>query len=170
MKKLEDEKFGGPVEKILISACLLGQPVRYDGRAKTQESDLLACWREQGRLVTVCPEVQAGLATPRAPAEIQAGDGHDVLEGSARVITRDHEDVTPAFLHGAELALALCQRHRIRYAILTEASPSCGSQRIYDGDFAGHTVAGMGVTSALLTRHGVKVFSQHELGRVAALL
>lgn len=158
------------MEKLLISACLLGQPVRYDGRAKTQESPILTRWREEGRLVTVCPEVQAGLATPREPAEIQAGNGRDVLDGTARVIARDGEDVTPAFLRGAELALALCQRHGIRYAILTEASPSCGSQRIYDGGFAGRTMAGMGVTSALLARHGVDVFSQHELERVAALL
>ncbi|MGQ0335146.1 DUF523 domain-containing protein [Halomonas elongata] len=158
------------MEKLLISACLLGQPVRYDGRAKTQQSDILARWRKEGRLVTVCPEVQAGLATPRAPAEIEGGGGAEVLAREARVMTRDGEDVSVAFRYGADLALALCRRHRIRFAILTEGSPSCGSQRIYDGCFDGHTVAGMGVTTALLTQYGIRVFNQEEIARVAALL
>lgn len=158
------------MEKLLISACLLGQPVRYDGGAKTLDDPTLERWRRQGRLVAACPEVQAGLSTPRAPAEIQGGGGAGVWDGTARVIARDGEDVSQAFLSGAEQALALCQRHDIRIAILTEASPSCGSSALYDGSFTGHRVPGQGVTAALLERHGVRVFSQFELDQAQRAL
>ncbi|MDN3555346.1 DUF523 domain-containing protein [Halomonas maura] len=158
------------MDKILISACLLGQPVRYDGRAKPQHSAILARWRREGRLVAVCPELQAGLATPRAAAEIQGGGGLAVLDGAARVVTIDGVDVTSAFLHGARLALDLCRAHDVRYALLTEASPSCGSGEIHDGRFAGRRVAGAGVTSALLARHGVRVFSHHQIASLAEVL
>lgn len=158
------------MEMILTSACLLGQPVRHDGRAKSQDSAILARWRREGRLVTVCPEVQAGLATPRAPAEIQGGGGLAVLDGTARVITVDGVDVTSAFLRGARLALDLCRAHDVRYALLTEASPSCGSGEIHDGRFAGRRIAGTGVTAALLERHGVRVFPQHRIESLAELL
>lgn len=151
------------MEKLLISACLLGQPVRYDGGAKTLHDPTLERWRREGRLVAACPEVQAGLSTPRPPAEIQGGGGAAVLDGTARVIARDGEDVSELFMSGAEQALALCRRHRIRVAILTEASPSCGSSTLYDGSFTGNRVSGQGVTAALLERHGVRVFSQFEL-------
>ncbi|RTR05254.1 DUF523 domain-containing protein [Halomonas nitroreducens] len=158
------------MHKILTSACLLGQPVRYDGRAKPQDSAILARWRREGRLVAVCPEVQAGLATPRAPAEIQGGGGVEVLDGDARVVTVDGWDVTPAFLRGARLALDLCRAHDVRYALLTETSPSCGSGEIHDGRFAGRRAAGAGVTTALLERHGVRVFPQHQIESLAEAL
>ena len=51
--------------RILVSACLLGQPVRYDGRAKPMHDRLLATWQAQGWLVPLCPEVAAGLPTAR---------------------------------------------------------------------------------------------------------
>tara|TARA_B100000700_G_scaffold15369_1_gene15103 strand:- start:13923 stop:14414 length:492 start_codon:yes stop_codon:yes gene_type:complete len=158
------------MEKLLISACLLGQPVRYDGGAKTLHDPTLERWRREGRLVAACPEVQAGLSTPRAPAEIQGGGGAGVWDGTARGIARDGEDVSQAFLSGAEQALALCKRHDIRVAILTEASPSCGSSTLYDGSFTGHRVPGQGVTAALLERHGVRVFSQFELDQAQRAL
>ncbi|RAR64679.1 uncharacterized protein YbbK (DUF523 family) [Onishia taeanensis] len=147
------------MEKLLISACLLGQPVRYDGGAKALHDPTLERWRREGCLIAACPEVQAGMSTPRPPAEIQGGTGAAVLDGTAR----DGEDVSQAFLSGAEQALALCQQHDIRVAILTEASPSCGSRTLSDGSFTGHRVPGQGVTAALLERHGVRVFSQFEL-------
>ncbi|WP_304525164.1 DUF523 domain-containing protein [Halomonas sp. I5-271120] len=158
------------MEKLLISACLLGQPVRYDGGAKALHDPTLERWRREGRLVAACPEVQAGMSTPRPPAEIQGGTGAAVLDGTAQVIARDGADVSQAFLSGAEQALALCQRHHIRVAILTEASPSCGSSALYDGSFTGQRVPGQGVTAALLERHGVRVFSQFELDQAERAL
>ncbi|GAA3589759.1 DUF523 domain-containing protein [Marinobacter xestospongiae] len=158
------------MNKVLLSACLLGRRVRYDGGGLAVTDDILARWQSEGRVVTVCPEVDAGMAIPRSPAEIQGGDGRDVLAGSATVMERDGGVVTDAFRRGAELALAACQRHGIRVAVLTESSPSCGSQTIYDGRFAGHKRDGVGVTTALLTAHGIQVFSQHRLAEADAAL
>lgn len=159
------------MDKILVSGCLLGQPVRYDGTAKTGAPALLARWHAEGRLVATCPELAGGFPTPRPPAEIADGrDGADVLDGTARIVERGGADVTAGYLAGARIALALAQAHGCRYAVLTDASPSCGSTRIHDGGFAGVTHEGAGVTAALLRRHGIAVFAHDDLDRLAALL
>ncbi len=151
------------MSKLLISACLLGDPVRYDGRAKLLSHPGLAALVDAGRVIPFCPEVAGGLPVPRPAAEILVGGGGAVLDGEARVQTRDGHDVTESFLAGAQQALVLCRRHDIRVAVLTESSPSCGSEQIYDGSFTRSLVAGSGVTAALLRRHGVAVFGQQRL-------
>ncbi|PQZ94157.1 MULTISPECIES: DUF523 domain-containing protein [Pseudomonas] len=160
------------MEKILISRCLLGHKVRYDGGA-SGPFDQLAVWQAEGRVVAICPEVAGGLPTPRPPAEIpggQGGQGVEVWEGRARVLTAEGEDVSAAFLDGARQALALVQRHGIRIAVLKAHSPSCGNLLTYDGTFTGVKVSGEGVTAALLKRHGVQVFSELELVQAAHAL
>lgn len=150
------------VPKVLVSACLLGQPVRYDGRS-SGHPDLLQRWQSEGRVVPLCPEVAGGLATPRAPAEIPGGQGSAVLDGHTQVITVDGENVSAQFLAGAQRALELVRRHRISIAVLKSGSPSCGNVQTYDGTFSGSKVSGEGVTTALLRREGVLVFSELEL-------
>lgn len=145
------------MQRILVSSCLLGQPVRYDGRAKTSHSALLARWREEGRLVSVCPEVAGGLPIPRPPAELS---GRTVRSAAG-------EDVSDFFRRGAEIALATARRHGIRMAILKDDSPSCGSTRIYDGTFTGTSIEGTGITADLLARHGIRVFAETELAAAA---
>jgi uncharacterized protein YbbK (DUF523 family) len=149
--------------KLLVSACLLGNPVRYDGRAKRLDHDGLEQLRAQDRIVAFCPEVAGGLPVPRAAAEIAAGDGDAVLDGLARVATREGEDVSRYFVSGAEQALALCRQQGVAAALLTELSPSCGSGQIYDGSFSRRRIDGSGVTAALLRRHGIAVFGHSEL-------
>lgn len=150
------------MEKILVSRCLLGHRVRYDGGAHGP-FDQLALWQAQGRVVALCPEVAGGLPTPRPPAEIPGGQGLQVLEGTARVLTEAGEDVSSQFLDGARQALALVQREHIRVAVLKARSPSCGNRETYDGSFSGQKVSGEGVTAALLSRAGVLVFNENEL-------
>ncbi|UVL56574.1 DUF523 domain-containing protein [Pseudomonas sp. B21-035] len=150
------------MHKVLVSACLLGQPVRYDGRA-SGHPELLQQWQNQGRIVPLCPEVAGGLATPRPPAEIPGGQGAAVLEGDTQVLTVTGEDVSVQFLAGAQRALELVRRHGIRIAVLKSGSPSCGNLLTYDGTFSGTKVTGEGVTVALLRREGVQVFSELEL-------
>jgi len=152
------------MEKILISGCLLGMEVRYDKKIQALENDLLFKWRGQGRLVVVCPEVEGGLPVPRPPAEIVGGSGEDVLNGAATVLNVQGEDVTAAFVRGADIALELVKRFGIRVAILKSKSPSCGSSVIYDGTFSQGQIPGQGVTTALLKKHGVMVFSEKEIG------
>jgi len=151
------------VKKILVSACLLGNPVRYDGRSKLLENAALDALMTQQRVISFCPEVAGGLPVPRPAAEIHGGDGHAVITAQARVRTRDGDDVTDCFIAGARQALALCREHDIDVAILTESSPSCGSGQVYDGSFSSSTVAGSGVTTALLRQHGIRVFNQFQL-------
>lgn len=148
--------------RVLVSACLLGQPVRYDGR-DSGHPDLLQRWQAEGRVVPQCPEVAGGLPTPRPPAEIPGGQGAAVLDGQAQVVTVTGLDVSEAFLAGARQALALVREHGIRVAVLKAGSPSCGNRLTYDGTFSGVKVPGEGVTTALLRREGVLVFSELEL-------
>lgn len=148
--------------KVLVSACLLGQPVRYDGRTSGYP-ELLQRWQAEGRVVPLCPEVAGGLPTPRAPAEIPGGQGALVLDGDRQVLTVSGENVSAQFIAGAQQALELVRRHGIRVAVLKAGSPSCGNRLTYDGTFSGVKVAGEGVTTALLRRAGVQVFSELEL-------
>ncbi|EPC01561.1 hypothetical protein L861_16955 [Litchfieldella anticariensis FP35 = DSM 16096] len=154
--------------KILISACLLGNPVRYNGSSKEIDHPLLAQWQREGRLVPICPEVVGGMPTPRPPAEIeQAASGADVLESEVRILDDQGDDVTASFVTGARLALQLAQRHGCRFALLTDGSPSCGSREIHDGSFSGVRHPGEGVTTALLRRHGIEVFAHTEVDVLA---
>lgn len=142
--------------KILISACLLGNKVRYDGRDNLIDSEFLQRLKEQGRLIPICPEIEGGLPTPRAPAEIQ--------EKFPLLITdRIGQDVTPQFLAGAEHTLEVALREGCCCALLKARSPSCGNLEIYDGKFEGTLTAGAGATAAELMRHGIPVYNEHQL-------
>lgn len=146
---------------MLVSGCLLGQPVRYDGQAKGVSDPRLEAWRQQGWLLSVCPEVEGGLAIPRPPAERRA-DG--------RVVTAEGLEVSEAFYRGARIALALCQRYGIELALLKANSPSCGNRRIYSGRFDGTLITGEGVTAALLRQHGIQVFNEFQLDALTQAL
>lgn len=156
---------------ILISACLLGQKVRYDGADKLCTSALLQRWQIQGRILALCPEVAGGFPVPRAPAEISnAQGGRDVLNHQAIVFERSGRNVTAGYLAGAQAALKIVKTHGVRIAVLKEGSPSCGSGYTYDGSFSGATTPKPGVTAALLEEHGVFVFNELELEAAEALI
>jgi uncharacterized protein YbbK (DUF523 family) len=152
------------VEKILISACLLGERVRYHGGDARREHPALQRWQAEGRLVPLCPEVTGGLSTPRPAAEIV------VTPEGRRVLTTAGTDVTRAFERGAEEAARTCAAHGIRVAILKDGSPSCGSHSIYDGTFSGRQTAGEGMTATRLRAAGVQIFSELEIDSAAACL
>ncbi len=159
------------MEKILVSSCLMGAPVRYDGCAKTLNDQLLATWRAQGRLVALCPEMAAGLPTPRPAAEIEPGAAaRDVLAGRAHVIDARGTSMSEAFVRGADLALEVLRENACRFALLTDGSPSCGSSYIYDGHFSGQRQSGEGVVAARLRDAGVQVFAPDQLHDLALAL
>lgn len=147
--------------KVLISACLLAQRVRYDAKIIPVSDPLIKEWLAQGILLDVCPEVCGGLKTPRAPAEIQQ---------TGLITTETGTDLSQAFKMGAEKTLRLALQHKIKIAVLTERSPSCGSGLIYDGQFNRTLISGQGVTSKLLRENGIQVFNQFQLQQVAILL
>ena len=139
------------MEKILISACLVGDKVKYDSHSNYNEKVKLLL--EKYELVPFCPEVEGGLPTPRHPSE----------RVKDRVKMDNGKDVTKNFDKGAELALNICLYLGIKIAILKEGSPSCGSHKIYDGTFSHKLKDGQGVTAELLERKGIKVISEEEI-------
>lgn len=168
------------MEKILVSACLLGEAVRYDGKDNLVDSPLWQGWQREGRFVSVCPECAGGLPTPRPPAEIK-GPSADVKRRGAetqvpdpkdaiRVVTVTGADVTAPFVQGAETALRLARDANIRFAVLKARSPSCGKGQIYDGSFSRTLIEGDGITAALLGRHGIEVFTEYQLQQLAERL
>ncbi|WP_421578497.1 DUF523 domain-containing protein [Shinella sp. M31] len=153
--------------KILISACLAGLPVRYNGSAKPLLHDAVERWKAEGRLVTLCPELAGGFQVPRPPAEIENGlDGDDVLDGRARVVEISGGDVSAAYIDGARIALDVAHENGCRHALLIDGSPSCGSSFVYDGSFSGLKHAGQGVTAAFLRRNGIAVYSDREVDQL----
>jgi uncharacterized protein YbbK (DUF523 family) len=142
------------MEKLLISACLLGCSTRYDGKSKKVITDLdLQKLSEKYQLVPYCPEIYGGLPTPRIPSE-RIGD---------KVMMKDGRDVTDNYKRGALEALELCRIYNIRTAILKERSPSCGKGEIYDGTFTGALTERDGVTAELLCANGIRVLGETEI-------
>jgi uncharacterized protein YbbK (DUF523 family) len=155
---------------ILVSACLLGEPVRYDGSHAMVVSPTLNALLRKRKVISFCPEVEGGCPIPRPPAEIIGGDGHSVLDGKAKVLEINGRDTTMEYLKGAQKTLHLAQSTDVKIAILKEDSPSCGSHRIYDGSFSIRLKAGMGVTAALLERNAIHVFGEEQIQEAAEFL
>ncbi len=138
-------------QPLLISACLLGVPCRYDGQSKPLPG--IEALAERYALVPVCPEQLGGLPTPRVPAE-RNGD---------RVLTRDGRDVTDNYLRGACEALRIARLTGCARALLKAKSPSCGCGRIYDGTHTGTLIPGDGATAQLLKENGVCVTTEEDM-------
>ena len=141
----------------LISGCLAGLCCRYDGASRPQFKciDLVKC----GEGIVACPEQLGGLATPRTPSSIVGGDGFNVLDGKAEVLSVDGENRTHYFIKGAHEFLKILRSAGVDKIIMKEKSPSCGVKKIYEGD---RLVEGCGVTTALLLREGYHVLSSEE--------
>ncbi len=144
------------VSPIMVSACLLGVPCRYDGKDAFCAG--LMDFVSSFQVIPFCPEQLGGLSTPRSPARIWGGDGRDVLAGRAKLVNALDEDVTEAFRNGAEEALALALPAENSLAIMKDKSPSCGLRTPYCETATG---PGIGVTAALFESRGIRVF---ELG------
>lgn len=143
--------------KILVSACLLGQNCKYNGGNNKNEDVLKLA--ENYELVPVCPECFGGLPIPRVPSEIRDG----------RVYSKNGEDLTEAFLAGAEHTLYIAKECNAPVALLKENSPSCGFGMIYDGSFSGKKIEGNGITAQLLYDDEIQVFGESQINRLTNL-
>ena len=142
------------MEKILISACLVGENCKYNGGNNLHpQIDALL---EKYDLIPFCPEEEGGLPTPRNPSEVK---GESVFMDNGK-------DVTENFLKGAKIALMLCLFLKIKIAVLKERSPSCGTHQIHDGSFSEKLINGMGVTAKLLKENGIEVYSEDEIDKL----
>lgn len=139
------------MQKILISACLVGDKVNYKGQGNYHPD--VEKLKEKYELVLFCPEMEGGLPSPRIPSEIQ---GSQVVNKEGKLVTREFEK-------GANKALALCRYLGIHIAVLKESSPSCGTHLIHDGRFMDHKIKGMGITARLLKENGIDVYSEEEI-------
>ena len=139
-------------EKIIVSACLLGTPCRYDGKSKPCEKVIELA--EKYELIPVCPEQLGGLSTPRPPSEMQA-DG--------RFVNSEGGDVTANYRRGAEKTLHIAKEHGCTLAILKEKSPSCGVHSRYDGTFTRTLIHESGITASLLRKNGITVVSEDDI-------
>lgn len=152
--------------KILISSCLLGEDVRYDGENSSilynpsftfSQKELFMDILSENEIYSFCPEVSGGLSTPREAAEIVS------IEKPFKVETKDGNDVTINFLLGAKNALELCKSENITVALFKSKSPSCGNEKIYDGTFSSNLIEGQGLTAKLLEENGIRVFNETQI-------
>ena len=146
----------------LISACLLGIRCNWRDDDGYKSNAAVKLSVSEG-LIYVCPERMGGLGSPRAQMEIIGGNGYGVLDGAAKVTTSDGADVTPKLVAGAEVVLKLALRLEANVFIGKARSPSCGCGEVYDGTFTDKTIAGDGVTAALLKRNGIEVISDDDI-------
>ena len=144
-------------KNILVSACLLGQSCRYDGKSKPCER--VIALKDTYNLIPNCPEVMGGLPTPRTPSEI-CGE---------LVLMKDGRNVTENYNRGAQKALEIARENACTVAILKEKSPSCGSGLIHNGLFDGGLVEGDGITAKLLKSQGIHVLGESEITEVFSL-
>ena len=143
-----------PKKELLISACLLGVPCRWNKKSKENKKAIELYLK--GKAVPICPEIMAGLATPRPSCEIVGGDGADVLKGKAKVVDKTGKDYSKIFIDGAKETLKLAKKLGVSRVVLKSGSPSCGVKNIYTGSFDGKKKKGMGVTAALLKQNGIQ--------------
>lgn len=139
------------MEKIIVSACLLGDKVRYDGKSNYQEKIELI--KAKYDIIVICPEVDGGLKIPRIPSERRGAGVYD----------QTGKDVTNYFVSGANKALQICRYFNIKKALLKEKSPSCGKYKTYDGYFSYNLIDRPGLTAELLMREGVKIYNENEI-------
>lgn len=143
------------MKKILVSKCLYGGDiVRYDAGDVTEKDPRFLKWKEEGRLIPICPEVFGGLKVPRPDSQ---------RIGKTKVMSQTGIDVTEEYTKGAKEVLRLAIENDVIFCIMKEDSPSCGSKFIYDGTFTDTKVEGEGLAVEYLRKAGFKVFSEEDL-------
>jgi uncharacterized protein YbgA (DUF1722 family)/uncharacterized protein YbbK (DUF523 family) len=118
-----------PKVRIGISACLLGQEVRYNGGHK-KDSFLTDTFGKYVDWVPVCPEVELGMGTPRPPIRLERIGG-----GVRLIMPSTGQDYTEPMRDYAERRVAALAGMDLDGYVLKKDSPSCGMERVkvYDG-------------------------------------
>jgi len=135
----------------IVSACLMGVNCKYSGGNNKNEN--VINFLKDKEFTVVCPEQLGGLSTPRVPVEIVNGDYFNKIG----------ENVSTNFINGANETLNIIKMYNdIELIILKDGSPSCGSEKIYDGTFSNIKIDGMGCTAKLLLEKGYKIKSEND--------
>ena len=140
---------------ILVSACLAGINCKYDG--KNNENKYVKKLVKEGKAIPVCPEVLGGMKTPRIPCEIIKD------KNGKKVINKKGKNHTEEFENGALKTLKIARAVKADTAILKSKSPSCGYGKIYDGSFSDEIIKGNGLTTSLLLKNGIDIYTEKQI-------
>ena len=141
-------------ERVLVSACLLGENCKYNGG--NNKTNAIIEFLKDKEVFPVCPEVFGGLPTPRLKHEI-------ILSNNQRIVINENkEDVSEYFIKGALISLKKALDNGITLAILKQKSPSCGYKKIYNGNFDGTIIEGNGIFTDILLKHNIKVLTEED--------
>jgi uncharacterized protein YbgA (DUF1722 family)/uncharacterized protein YbbK (DUF523 family) len=126
----------GDRPRVGISACLLGERVRYDAGHK-RDAFLTDVLGRHVEWVEVCPEVEAGFGTPREPMRlVLAGSGRRGRgepfspENVSLVVPKTGTDVTAQLRRYAARKAKFLGGQRLSGFVLKKDSPSCGMERV----------------------------------------
>jgi len=158
--------------RILMSSCLMGIKCGYDGTANGEYPSALKFQEfETARIIKFCPE-EFSFGSPREMCDIHGGNGMDVLNGTAKVLSDTGVDWTDGMIAAAQKMLQIAIEEKVEIAVMMDVSAACGSQVIYSGNrFAPNKKyqIGAGVCAALLMKEGFKVVSQRDYASLEIL-
>ena len=137
--------------KVLVSACIMGENCKYNG--KNNKNSAAIHFLKDKEVISICPEVLAGMKIPRSCAEIVDG----------RVVDENGNDVSLEYDKAVAVALSKIQNEEIDLVILQSRSPTCGVNQIYDGSFTGKLIPGMGLFAKALKQRGYNVIDVEEI-------
>lgn len=137
--------------KILVSGCLLGENCKYNGG--NNYNPRVVEFLKGKEVISICPEIMAGMGCPRNPIEIVDG-----------VLTDCHGKNVDSLIRKS--VMEIMERIRdeeIQCAILQSRSPTCGVNQVYDGTFSGKLIPGSGVFAKSLMDAGYLVIDGEDI-------
>ena len=137
--------------KVLVSGCLLGENCKYNGG--NNYNPRVVEFLKDKEVISVCPEIMAGMGCPRNPIEIVDG-----------VLTDCHGKNVDALIRKS--VMEIMERIRdeeIQCAVLQSRSPTCGVNQVYDGTFSGKLIPGSGVFAKSLMDAGYLVIDGEDI-------
>ena len=137
--------------KILVSGCLLGENCKYNGG--NNYNPRIVEFLKDKEVISICPEIMAGMGCPRNPIEIVDG-----------VLTDCHGKNVDSLIRKS--VMEIMERIRdeeIQCAILQSRSPTCGVKQVYDGTFSGKLIPGSGVFAKSLIDAGYLVIDGEDI-------
>lgn len=150
---------------LMFSACFGGTLCGYDGTSNGIAPTMRSLMAYPNvKPVFFCPE-DYSFGTPRELCDIHGGNGFDVLDGKARVLTETNKDWTDLLVTAAQKMAEKAEQNKVQIAVLLDTSASCGTQVIYNGSRLSENKIyqkGPGVAAAALIRKGVHVISQRD--------
>lgn len=137
--------------KILVSGCLLGENCKYNGG--NNYNPRVVEFLKGKEVISICPEMMAGMGCPRNPIEIVDG-----------VLTDCHGKNVDSLIRKS--VMEIMERIRdeeIQCAVLQSRSPTCGVNQVYDGTFSGKLIPGSGIFAKSLMDAGYLVIDGEDI-------